>query len=187
MQSNKMILKGTKGFTLIELLVVITIISVITGLGINVTNKFADRRSVDNITSRISTQLNLSKLLSAKHGVEHKTVLHFNNQILTMTIQRGNSSQRSFNWEDISSHSIEVLADYTITPSNKSFHFNPNNTLGQTGSRLCIKPTNPATSKIKKCGMIIAHSFGRIRTIQGNWDATISHSCKCKAIRDKQN
>lgn len=61
------------GFSLAELLVVILVISLLLALGGAFSPKSAYRRSVDSVTTQAANTLQLTKLKSARAGVEFRT------------------------------------------------------------------------------------------------------------------
>jgi Tfp pilus assembly protein FimT len=192
-----------KGFSIIELLMIVGFISILLVMGMTVSSKFAERRSIDDITYKISSSLSRTKLQAARSGVEYETDLKMEYGILTINTYRGSSNRDS----DFSTKlepteagcltdppetgcpsntlAIDIKEDFIVVsqdatdPINKSFQFNPGGTLGVAGT-INIKPSSDGTN-INKCGKIVVHSLGRIRTAVGNWDGN-----NCKTIGDLQ-
>jgi len=188
------------GFTIIEILIVIAFISILLYMGISVTNKFAARRSIDDITYKISSSLNISKLQAARGGVEFETDLIFNEGILSLNTYRG-SSNRNSDFSNkllpsnpdclndtntsgsicpLSALDIRISGNYTIVPNRHVFQFNPNGTAGLPRT-INIRPSSEETN-INKCGRVVVSPLGRIRTAIGNWDGAT-----CNTIGDIQD
>lgn len=198
-------LKSERGFTVLEVLLVAGIASLLIVLAGSIAVQYAQRRSIDQITFKLSSSLNLAKMQAARHGVEYQTVCDYDagTNIIDVEIQRGSSNvntdfapaNEDITWEvmDNQSTEIEMRGDYIIMPGGDAqipFHFNPNGThedapplpglppvLG--AQTVTIAPT--ALSRIKKCGEITVTAFGRISTIIGNWDGVL-----CNPIEDQQ-
>lgn len=179
--------KNIKGLTLIETLVVIGVISVLLAIGGAMASRFASMQSIDNISHKISSTLNLVKLQSSRQGVQFQAVLSYDSSenILTIETQRGDSNRNSNNFTSLTTEQIRVLDNYEILRNNTvltetEIRFNPNNTAGGAGS-IVIRPTIDAN--INKCGTIVVTPFGRVRSIIGNWDP---EQQQCSAIYDRQ-
>ena len=174
---------ANKGLTLIEILIVVALISILTGMAVTVSKKFAERKSIDGITHKISSALATARIRALRSGVEFKIRLNFNDNNLTITTSRGysNRGSKEDEWEDVNSLNLEVPTDYTIalstTTPKHEIEFNPNGT-GSAGS-IHIKPygTDPGN---KQCSRIIVWRTSRIRTETGNWNKVKS---ECKIIK----
>ena len=181
--------KTQNGFNVLELILVIGLVGIILAIGINFTSKIFQRRSIDNISYKIGSLLNLSKLQATRQGLEYQITLEYDetNKLLILTNERGDSNRNSSIYSIINSHKLKIPKDYMITlPRNRtthSFNFNPNGTLGGASGSIRIIPLSH-NSKISKCGRIVVSPFGRIRTVIGNWDFATS---SCKGFGDKQN
>jgi len=192
-----------EGFTFIEALIVVSFISILLMMGISISSKFAERRSIDDITYKISSSLSRTKLQAARSGVEYETDLKMDNGILTINTYRGSSNKGS-DFSTKHKHSdpeclqglpeagcptntlaLDIKDDFIVVskdetgPIEKSFQFNPGGTLGVAGT-INIRPSSDET-KINKCGKVVVHSLGRIRTAVGNWDGN-----NCNTIGDIQ-
>lgn len=177
-----------EGYSIIELLIVVGFISILLMMGMSVSSKFAERRSIDDITYKISSSLSRTKLQAARSGVEYVTDLIMDEGILTINTYRGSSNRDSvFDRDleptntlaiDIKDNFIVVAQDET-DPIDKSIEFNPGGTLGRAGT-INIRPSSEETN-ITKCGRVVISSLGRIRTAVGNWDGN-----NCKIIGDLQ-
>ncbi len=175
------------GFSIIELVFVIASISILLGMAITITARFAERRSVDDITYKISSTISTARLLASRSGVEFETRLNFteteNDKTLTIKTFRGisnrNTDQEDFT--EINSLEIPIAEDYTIVPSCNEFQFNPNGTLG-VSQTIFIRPTDDGSSRISKCGKITLFRLGRVKTAIGNWDGD-----ECNVIGDLQD
>ena len=67
--------KSNAGLTIIEILIVVAIIGVVMSIGATIiTGSSVFRRNVDDITNIIGTNLNYTKLLSARDGTEYRLV-----------------------------------------------------------------------------------------------------------------
>ncbi|NIP31750.1 MAG: prepilin-type N-terminal cleavage/methylation domain-containing protein [Candidatus Dadabacteria bacterium] len=183
-----------KGFNIIEVLLVATVISILVIMTGSISSKFVDRRSVDRLTNEISSNLNLAKLQSARHGVEYETVLTIDsdNKKLNIKTRRGSSNTGtdftdSGQFEETSNVDFKMMKDYTIIPSDDStinIQFNPNGR--STSLSITLKPAG-TDSNVRKCGRIVVSPFGRIRARIGNWDFEESNpDVACKAIGDTQ-
>ena len=191
------------GFTFIEILIVVSFISILLMMGMSITSKFAARRSIDDITYKISSTLNTARLLASRNGVEFETDLKLNDGILTIYTYRG-SSNRDSNFDikhkptdpecltkppgtgcPSNTLAIDIKDDFIVVSQNqtdpieKSFQFNPGGTLGVAGT-INIRPSSDETN-INKCGRVVVSSLGRIRTAVGNWDGN-----NCNTIGDLQ-
>lgn len=189
------------GFSLIEIVFILLIISVLLTMSITVSSKFAARRSIDDITYKISSSLNTAKLQASRSGLEFETDLNVVDGVLTINTFRGASNKNSdfsnkLEPTDIScieennplgtvcptsSLDINIANGYTIVPNNHGFQFNPNGTAGLPRTIL-IRSIDEGNSNIKKCGSIVVSSLGRIRTAVGNWDGE-----DCNVIGDIQD
>jgi len=171
--------------TIVELLVTAAIAGIIIAIGsFAITGKFAMRRSVDQVGEKINASLQQSKLRSARDGVEYQTVMNYDSNTNTLTVenQRGDSNVGSTFYTTISSDEIEMLSDYTIVPPVRTFNFNPNGMVGGASGTITIKPVDQ-NSQIFKCGKIVVSPMGRISFITGNYNYTDN---KCKPIRDDE-
>jgi len=189
------------GFSIIEILIVIAFISILLAMGISVTSKFAARRSIDDITYKISSSLSRTKLQAARSGVEYVTDLKMENGILTINTYRGSSNRDSdFSTKlepteagcledppdtscpsntlaiDIKDDFIVVAQDAT-DPINKSVQFNPGGTLGP-GGTINIRPSSDETN-INKCGKVVI-STGWLFFISFNFIFITAHTCESK-------
>lgn len=179
-----------KGFNVIELLIIAGVVSILVVMAGALSSKFADRRSVDSLAHKITSNLNLVKLQSSRNGVEYQAVINFNDteKKLTMTTQMGDSNRNSTTFETQYTEEINVFEEYEIVNSDGDtdvdivFNFNPNNTLGSASGRVEIKPVS-ADARVLKCAEIVVSPFGRIRTIFGRWDFGTS---ECRPIFDEQ-
>jgi len=174
------------GFSLIEIIFVVAFISILLSMGISITTKFAERRSIDDITYKISSSLNTAKLLAARSGVEFEARLNLseteNDKTLSIITLRGTSNRNTDQDDFIESNRLEIVIgeDYTIVPSNHEFQFNPNGTLG-VSQTINIRPVNE-DQNITKCGKVTLFRLGRIKTATGNWDGG-----NCNVIGDRQD
>ena len=192
-----------KGFTIIELLIIVGFISIMLVMGMSISSKFAERRSIDDITYKISASLSRTKLQAARSGVEFETDLKMENGVLSINTYRGSSNRGSgFDTKheptsneciadpnDVgcptNSVSIDIKDDFIVVaqeetdPIIKSIQFNPGGTLGRAGT-INVRP-NINNPKITKCGRVVISPLGRIRTVVGNWDGT-----NCNTIGDLQ-
>lgn len=160
-----------EGITLIEVLIVSVIMGVVITITGTISGKFAERRSVDRVTTAISSTLYITKLKALRHGLEYQAVFTFvpEKKTLTIVTERGNSNRGSDKYEEETSQTIRVRDGVIINPPNKAYNFNPNGTLGGASGTVRIEPTS---KNIKRCGRIVVSPFGRIRVIQGNLDGT---------------
>jgi Tfp pilus assembly protein FimT len=160
------------GLTLIEILIILAVIGVLLAMGGSLASKFASYRSVDRVTTSISSTLQFVKLKAARQGLEYQAVLTFDPDAETLTIvtQRGNSNRGSDNYEDETSLTISVVNGVTVSPVNRTINFNPNGTLGGASGTIRITPSTD--TKIKRCGRVVVSPFGRIRVVQGNWKSS---------------
>jgi len=179
------IFKKKKGFTVIEVLVAAGIIAILVIMAGALSSKFALRRSVDQVAFKITSSLNLVKLQAARNGVQYQAELSYDTTGNKLKIEtKMGDSNRFSDFADISPSSTEqitMLTDYEIIPSNTSVQFNPNQTVGGSGT-IQIKPRN-VNAVVDKCGVIVISPFGRIRTVTGHWDFGTS---ECKPIFDEQ-
>ncbi|HEX3036937.1 MAG TPA: prepilin-type N-terminal cleavage/methylation domain-containing protein [Thermodesulfobacteriota bacterium] len=166
------------GFSLIELLVIVGIIGILLAMGGIFSAKYANRRSVDRVTTTISSTLQLVKLKAGRQGLEYQAVLTYDPTAETLTVvtERGNSNRGSTNYEEETSQTIEVVDGITISPTNRTFNFNPNGTLGGASGTINVTPTSGEDRE--RCGRVVVSPFGRISVIQGNWNSSGSGSCE---------
>lgn len=169
------------GFSLIELLVIVGIIGVLLAMGGIFSAQYANRRSVDRVTTTISSTLQLVKLKAGRQGLEYRAVLTYDptEETLTIVTRRGDSNRGSASYQDETSQTIQVVNSVTISPANKTFDFNPNGTLGgppNGAGTINISPTSGENRE--RCGRVVVSPFGRISVIQGNWDSSGSGSCE---------
>ena len=159
-----------EGLTLIEILAVVAVMGVVIAIAGSISGEFAERRSVDRVTTAISSTLYISKLKALREGLEYQTILSYDpaGRTLTIVTQRGDSNKKSNNYVELTSQTINVRQGITVTPFNKTYNFNPNGTLGGASGTITIKPEDG--SRVNRCGGIIVSPFGRIRVIQGNWN-----------------
>jgi len=167
-------IKRRDGLTLIEILLVVAVMGILISIAGGLSGEFAERRSVDRITTNISSTLYITKLEALRHGVEYQVILTFDPEKRTLAIvtQRGNSNRKSNKYEQETSQTIRVREGIMITPSNKTYNFNPNGTLGGASGTVTIRPIDGGD--VKRCGRIVVNPFGRMRVIQGNWDEKTS-------------
>lgn len=174
------------GFSVIELLVVIAVIGILVGMAGLLSTKFFARRAIDSVTYQLSSNLSLAKLQASRNGVEYQTECAYDaakNEIALMT-KRGNSNTNTdftdaANYDVVTNEIIRIDENYTITPVNSNFRFNPNGTTDALA--LNIAPT--VNANIIKCGSLMINTFGRISTVIGNWDFGAN---TCRAIADVQ-
>ncbi|MBI2485485.1 MAG: prepilin-type N-terminal cleavage/methylation domain-containing protein [Deltaproteobacteria bacterium] len=133
-----------EGITLIEVLIVSVIMGVIITITGTISGKFAERRSVDRVTTAISSTLYITKLKALRHGLEYQAVFTFvpENKTLTIETERGNSNRGSDIYEKETSQTIRVTEGITITPATRKYNFNPNGTLGGASGTVRIEPTS---------------------------------------------
>ena len=160
------------GFSLIELLVIVGIIGVLLAMGGIFSAQYANRRSVDRVTTTISSTLQFVKLKAARQGLEYRAVLTYDptQETLTIVTLRGDSNRGSTSYQDETSQTIGVVNVVTISPTTRTFDFNPNGTLGGASGTININPTNNENGE--RCGRVVVSPFGRIRVIQGNWNSS---------------
>jgi Tfp pilus assembly protein FimT len=149
----------------LELIVMVGVMVIIIVIAGSMSARFAQRRSVDNMTRNLSSTLQLAKLNAVRQGVEYRAVLASCSQLdnadpdcpvcdayddyapgddtVTITIERGDSNRGSTNWCVISMQTRRVqqgmALDLTDIPETapRRFNFNPNGTLvDQTGAIL---------------------------------------------------
>lgn len=174
-------IEKNNGFTALEFVVVAAVMGILLAMAAGLASRFADRRSIDKITTNISTTLQIVKMKAARHGVEYQAVIDYDEDknLLTIRTERGNSNRGSDVYVELTSQDLKVFSDVTIIPTTeRAFNFNPNGTLGGASGSISIKPN--AGSKKKRCGKIIVSPFGRIRVIQGN----LIGPNTCRDIRD---
>ena len=177
----KKILKKEKGFSAIEVIVVATTLAIIIVIGTAISSKIFLRRSVDNITNTITSQLTLVKLQSSRNGVEFRAILNFDNDdnILRIISLRGDSNNNSIfpdpdtepdSVNILSTFDYKLLADYQIIPSVSNITFSPDNLLaGQ--NTITIRPSvSEENAKIRKCGVVNVSNIGRISATIGKWN-----------------
>ncbi|HXG30871.1 MAG TPA: GspH/FimT family pseudopilin [Thermodesulfobacteriota bacterium] len=166
--------KRVDGFSLIEVILVVMVTCILIVIAGGLSGELAKRRSVDRVTTGISSTLYITKLEALRRGVEYQVVLTFdpNRRILSIVVERGNSNRRSSKYEQETSQTIRVIEGITITPSSKTYNFNPNGTLGSASGTLTIRPVDD--SEVERCGRIVVNPFGRMRVIRGNWDRIAS-------------
>ncbi len=163
-------IRKREGLTLIEILAVVAVMSVMITIAGIISGEFAERRSVDRVTTAISSTLHISKLKALRQGLEYQTILTYDpgERTLSIVTQRGSSNKKSNNYFEQTSQTIKVRQGITVTPSNKTYNFNPNGTLGGASGTITIKPEDGA--RVNRCGRITVSPFGRIRVIQGKWN-----------------
>ncbi|HWP93874.1 MAG TPA: prepilin-type N-terminal cleavage/methylation domain-containing protein [Thermodesulfobacteriota bacterium] len=159
-----------EGLTLVEILAVVAVMGVVIAIAGSISGEFAERRSVDRVTTAISSTLYISKLRAMRQGLEYQTILTYDpvGRTLAIVTQRGDSNKKSNNYVELTSQTIKVRQGITVTPLNKTYNFNPNGTLGGSSGTVTIRPEDGA--RINRCGRITVSPFGRIRVIQGNWN-----------------
>ncbi|MGH7885029.1 MAG: pilus assembly FimT family protein [Thermodesulfobacteriota bacterium] len=181
-------IKNEKGFNIIELLVVASVISVLVVIGGAISSQFFLRRSVDNITNTITSQINLVKLRASREGVEYRATLTYTplNNTLQIVTTRGDSN-RNANFvaaNEFSSANYKILNDYAITPVNSVITFSPTGNLNTANTVTIFPDVPPANANIDKCGNINVSTLGRISTTVGRWD--FANPGQCVGIGDTQ-
>ena len=195
------------GFSIVEALVVLGVIGILVAMGGSLAANYSIRKSVDRITGDISSSLQIAKLKAARQGVEYRTLFascadldtddpncfvcsDYDDYIavppdetLTIIRERGNSNIGSTSWCVESNVTGKIPSKITLDLSSLQdepmrYSFNPDGTLGAESGTVNINPTSDV--KGQRCGRIVVTPFGRIRAIQGNWDAA---SDTCKPIR----
>lgn len=173
--------KYESGYSIIEVLVISGIMIVLIAIGGSLSTKFFLRRSVDNISNNITSQLNLAKLRASREGVEFRTTVNYTEESSNLQIitTRGDSN-RNANFVDgnqLSTVNYRILNDYEITPANSVITFSPTGILGAQNT-ITIFPDaeTEEDAKIIKCGSITVSNIGRISTTIGKWDFDAS-SC----------
>src|SRR3972149_11315200 len=192
------------GFSIIEALVVLGVIGILVAMGGSLAANYSIRKSVDRITGDISSSLQIAKLKAARQGVEYRTLFAScdldtadpncfvcpdytdyiaGDETLTIIRERGNSNIGSTSWCVESNVTGKIPSKITLDLSSLQdepmrYSFNPDGTLGAESGTVNINPTSDV--KGQRCGRIVVTPFGRIRAIQGNWDAA---SDTCKPIR----
>ena len=170
-------LEKRDGFSLIEMLIIVGVASALIVMGGAIAGKFANRHSTDTITRTISSSLQLMRLKAAKQGVEYQVVLTFDPTAKTLTVvtQRGNSNRGTCStcYVTESSETISVK-QVTLSPTNQTYNFNPDGTLGGASGTFNIKPASGNNGE--RCGKVVVSPFGRISIVEGSWNSS-SSSC----------
>jgi hypothetical protein len=112
--------------------------------------------------------------------LEYQAVLTFDSTAKTLTIltQRGNSNRGTCSTCYITESSqIIDVKQVTLSPTSKTFNFNPDGTLGGASGTVNIQPASGKNGE--RCGQVVANLFGRIRIVEGNW---ISSSSSCSPV-----
>lgn len=165
-----------------EILIVISIMTVLLGMGGALAAKFANRRSVDRVTTTIASTLQVAKLKAARQGVEYQVSFAFDpdQRDLTIVTEIGDSNNGSTTFTEESSQTIKVQPGITIDPPNQTFTFNPSGTTSsEINQEVNLEPDSD--KKGDRCGVVTASVLGRVANIQGNWDP--SEDGMCKAIK----
>jgi Tfp pilus assembly protein FimT len=165
------------GFSVIELLFIMGVASILMVMGGILAGKFAKRHSTDSVTRTISSSLQLIKLKSAKQGLEYQAVLTFDSTAKTLTIvtQKGNSNRSTCSTCYVTESSqIISVKQVTLSPTSKTFNFNPDGTVGGASGTINIQPASGNNGE--RCGQVVVSPFGRISIVEGNWNSS-SSSC----------
>jgi Tfp pilus assembly protein FimT len=169
------------GFSVIEILIIIGVATLLMALGGSLAGKFATRHSTDFITRTISSSLQIIKLKAVRQGVEYQAVLTFDPTAKTLTLvtQRGNSNRGTCSscYVTEASQTVSVKQLVTLSPTTKTFNFNPDGTLGGASGTVNIQPASGKDGD--RCGRVIVSPFGRISIVEGNWNSSIS---SCSAV-----
>ena len=200
------LIENRDGFSIVEALVVLGVIGILVAMGGSLAANYSIRKSVDRITGDISSSLQIAKLKAGRQGVEYRTLFAScaedldttdpncfvcpdytdyiaGDETLTIIRERGNSNIGSTSWCVESNVTGKIPSKITLDLSSLQdepmrYSFNPDGTLGAESGTVNINPTSDV--KGQRCGRIVVTPFGRIRAIQGNWDAA---SDTCKPIR----
>ena len=168
------------GFSLAELLVVILVISLLLALGGAFSPKSAYRRSVDSVTTQVANTLQLTKLKSARAGVEFRTRFIEADSNLRLITERGDSNTDSSVWTSIQDGVNDIRLDSSVEifrlPSR--FEFNPDGTGGPSNSFVIISKEG---TKVDRYGRVIVSGLGRIGVVQGHWNGS-----NCIQVSDKE-
>lgn len=189
-----MIIKKKNGYTVVELVFVVGVMALLIAIGGTFSTKIFARRSVDNISNSITSQLNLIKLQSSREGVEFQATLTYTpanpstnpNNNLEIVATRGDSARNAnFNvLNEVSNVDFRILDEYTITPANSTITFSPTGNLNA-GITISLIPNVPeADAIIRKCGIINVNNLGRISTTIGRWDFS---DMECEGLGDIQD
>ena len=194
-RNSRNILTNEKGFNIIEVLIATSIISILVVIAGNIAGEFAIRRSIDNLTHNMTSQINLVKLRASRNGVEHRVIINFDpdEQKLNVETRAGDSNINSSNFSDddsvLNSINYKTLSNYTLVPSNQDIimDFRPNGTLaGLSNVSIIIHPIDEE-AEVRKCGRITVTPLGRVRVIVGRWDHDeTDQDIACRPIIDKQ-
>ena len=149
--------------------------------------KFSLRRGVDDTANRITSELNLIKLMAARDGVQYRTTFDFTlgttKNTISIETKRGDSNRvSSFAvLPTIASEDYSIMNDYILDQVQYILDFNPNGT-AVNPQIIVLRPENDQANIIK-CAIIQVTQFGTIRTILGNWDFG---GDLCRPIVDEQ-
>lgn len=174
------------GFTLVEMLLVVAVMGILLALGAGISSKFAQRRSVDDTTHRLTSELNLTKLQASRDGVQYRTTLNYDQSQKKITIEkRKGDSNRTSSFSTVLPQSIttqdyNIKKDYVMDKAQYIIDFNPNGT-AVNPETIVFRPGEDAS--ISKCGRIQITQFGLIRTAIGRWDF---EEGECNIIYDRQ-
>ncbi|MEM4407972.1 MAG: hypothetical protein QXI19_04440 [Candidatus Caldarchaeum sp.] len=184
-----------KGFTIVEALVVAGIIMMLAALAAGVSSKVFSRRDADRATTGISSELQLMRLSALRSGVEHRVRVEFEPgcreggelagrcHFVVVTSSMGNSNRGSTAFSDIETTVINVNRNLTVTPNTLTLTFQPNGIVPEGGGNIVVAPNDEALERklVERCGIITVDGFGRIVTVQGNWQADTE---TCTPIRE---